>query len=110
MASTLQYLDEAKRKLNVESDYALSKRLGCTTSAISNYRAGRSRMDDVMAVKVAEILERNPLELLASLNLERAKDEDVRRVWQGILEIISVGFESLLLRRFAYRPATGAMR
>lgn len=97
MGSTLQYLDEAKRKLHIDSDYALSKRLGCTTSAISNYRAGRSRMDDVMAVKVAEILEKNPLELLASLNLERAKDDEVKEVWKGILEKISKGFNVLLL-------------
>lgn len=96
MGSTLQYLDEAKRKLHIESDYALSKRLGCNTSTISNYRAGRSRMDDVIAVKVAEILEKNPLELLASLNLERAKDDEVKLVWKGILEKISKGFNGLL--------------
>ncbi len=96
MGSTLQYLDEAKRKLHIQSDYALSKKLGCTTSTISNYRAGRSRMDDVMAVKVAEILEKNPLELLASLNLERAKDDEVKEVWKGILEKISKGFNALL--------------
>ncbi len=110
MGSTLQYLDEAKKKLHIESDYALSKKLGCTTSTISNYRAGRSRMDDVMAVKVAEILEKNPLELLASLNFERAKDDEVKRVWKGILEKISVGFESLLLQGFAHRSQLGVVR
>ncbi|WP_255992048.1 hypothetical protein [Chitinolyticbacter albus] len=40
------YLDAAKAALGIESDYALAKRVGVSHGAISNYRAGFSKMDD----------------------------------------------------------------
>lgn len=90
--NTIQYLDAAKKRLGVTSDYALSKALNITTQAVSNYRTGRSKMDDDVALSIAEILEVNPLAVIASANAERAKTPEARARWISVFE----GFLSLL--------------
>ena len=92
---TQEYLDKAKVSLGLQSDYALAKALKVTQPAISNYRAGRTFDDDV-ALKVAEILKIQPLEVIAVANLERAKTEETRAMWKDLLEKISKGFDDLL--------------
>lgn len=94
--TTLDFLDAAKKKLGIESDYALSKALGLTTSAISNYRSGRSRMDAKVALKVAKAAGIDPIVPMAAVEAERAKDPEVRAVWESLLEKISKGFNDLL--------------
>ncbi|WP_151446750.1 helix-turn-helix domain-containing protein [Lacisediminimonas profundi] len=93
---SIEYLDQAKRRLGIESDYALAKALGITHSAMSNYRAGRSRIDDSVAVKVAQVLDINPMEIIAAANIERAKTDEMRVMWSGVMEKFSMGFEALL--------------
>ena len=93
---TLEYLDKAKVKLGIQSDYGLAKQLKISESTMSSYRAGRSRMDDEVALKVAKMLEIDPIETIAAANLERAKTEEQRAVWSTLLEKISKGFDDLL--------------
>lgn len=100
MSTTLQYLDQAKERLHLPSDYALSKKLGVTTSAISNYRSGRSRIDDDVALKVAQILGLNPLEVIAAANVERAKTDEMRDMWRGLMEKFSTGFNAFISAGF----------
>lgn len=97
--STLDYLDEAKARLGLPSDYALSKALGLTTSAISNYRKGRSRIDDDVALKLAALTGRDPLEVIAAANMERAKTPEMAAIWKGLMEKISKSFDALMPRR-----------
>jgi predicted transcriptional regulator len=91
-----EYLDKAKVKLGIQSDYALAKALRVSQPAVINYRKGRSVMEDDVALKLARILELNPMEVIATANLERAKSDEMRAVWSEILEKISKGFEILL--------------
>jgi transcriptional regulator with XRE-family HTH domain len=84
MKSTTEYLDEAKKRAGIESDYALAKRLGVTKAAISNYRQGISKMDDYTAAQIADLLEVDPLEVIAAANAEREKDEKKKDYWRKI--------------------------
>ncbi|QGZ37756.1 helix-turn-helix protein [Pseudoduganella flava] len=93
---TVNYLDAIKTRLNLPSDYALAKRLGITQQAISNYRAGRSKMDDDVALTIAELLGVNPLAVIAAANAERAKTDEQRERWTGIMEKFSASFRNLL--------------
>lgn len=86
MNTTNEFLDAVKAKHGLASDYALSKELGVKPSCISNYRSNRSYLDDLMAVKVAEALEIDPLYVIASANAERSKKDSERKVWTDILE------------------------
>jgi transcriptional regulator with XRE-family HTH domain len=89
---TLNYLDAVKKRLGISSDYALAKALGISQQAVSNYRAGRSKMDDDVALTIAELLGINPLAVIAAANAERAKTDEARARWINVFE----GFLSLL--------------
>jgi hypothetical protein len=93
---TQEYLDAVKAKLELPSDYALAKRLEVTSSAISAFRVGKAHLGDDTALKVAEILGRDPIEVIAAAHAERAKNPEVQQVWEQLLEKISKGFEVLI--------------
>ncbi|MBZ0105543.1 MAG: hypothetical protein K8H84_07910 [Sulfuricella denitrificans] len=86
MNTTIDFLDAVKAKHGLVSDYALAKELGVRQSCIGNYRAKRSYLDDLMAVKVAEALEIDPMYVIASANAERSKKAEEKKVWTDILE------------------------
>lgn len=95
--NTIEYLDAVKAARQITSDYALAKVLGITQSTISGYRAGRSRIDDDVALTIAEILGVHPLQVIAAANAERAKTPEQRARWSGVMEKFSLSFNSLLL-------------
>lgn len=70
-----EYLDAAKEKLGIESDYELAKRLDIGRSAISDYRHGRRSPDDYAAFRLAVILEKDPAEIVADLAGQTEKDQ-----------------------------------
>ena len=87
-ASTV-LLDDLREARRVVSDYALAKQLGVRQQTISNYRSGVSRMSDEIALRVAEMLDRNPAPSLAELAAERAKDPRVAKVWRDAAKVVS---------------------
>jgi len=96
---TLEYLAACKTRLGIESDYALAKALGISQQAVSSYRAGNSKINDDVALTVAEILGINPLQVIAAANAERAKTEEQKARWLGIVDKFSVpvtSFRNLL--------------
>ena len=84
MKTTIQYLDAYKAKLHLASDYAAAKALGITRAAVSKYRNGHGGFDDETAVRLAEALEINPLEVIAAANGERARDDNSKRFWERV--------------------------
>lgn len=97
--NTLEYMAACKERLGIESDYALAKKLGLSQTGLSNYRTGRSRMDDDVALKVSEILGIAPIVVIAHANAERAKTEEQRARWLSLVEKFSVpvtSFRNLL--------------
>lgn len=96
--NTLEYLAATKKALGIESDYALAKALKITQSTISGYRAGRSRIDDDVALTIAEILGVNPIIVIADANAERAKTPEMRARWIGVMEKFSTSFNFLISR------------
>jgi transcriptional regulator with XRE-family HTH domain len=95
--NTLDYLAACKARLGITSDYALAKALRVTQPTISSYRAGRSRIDDDVALSIAEILNVHPLQVIATANAERAKTPEQRARWSGVMEKFSASFLNLLL-------------
>ena len=78
MKRTIDYLDAAKEKLDLPSDYAMSKVLGVTRAAVSRYRKGICVLDDDVCFTVARILDINPLEIVVAAHVDRAKDKETR--------------------------------
>lgn len=78
------YLNQVATKTETGSDYATAKLLNVKPSRISNYRTGRSLFDNAMCIKIAEILEVDPLPIIATMEAIRAKDQKQKSFWEGI--------------------------
>jgi ribosome-binding protein aMBF1 (putative translation factor) len=68
---TVDYLDAVKAAYSLTSDYQLAKKMSESSNRISSYRVGRTFMDDDMAIKIAYLLDLNPLTVLADAHIER---------------------------------------
>ena len=107
---SIQYLQMAKEKLNVQSDYALAPHLGVTRSAVSKVVTGRSTLGDETAIKVADILGLPRAAVLADVYAEREKNPEIAAVWKSVWEKFSLGFDALLLHGFSRTLLKGAVR
>jgi hypothetical protein len=70
---TIELLDKLKAAYGLTSDYAAAKKMGITTQAISRHRNKLSTFDDKASFEIAELLELDPAQVVASMNLERAE-------------------------------------
>ena len=95
--NTLEYLSAVKARLGIESDYALAQRLGITRSAVSIFTRGKGIFGDDVALSVAQILEINPLIVIAQANAERASTPEMRARWIDVMDKMSASFLNLLL-------------
>jgi len=86
MNTTNKLLNDLMKRYGLRSDYAISKFLNCSHSRISHYRNGRATMDDLMAYRIADLLGRDPAELVAKINLDRAKRPEEKAAWRKILK------------------------
>jgi transcriptional regulator with XRE-family HTH domain len=82
LRATTRLLDETKKALGIESDYALAKYLDLSQQAISKLRRGIV-MSNTTALKVAEILDRDLAKVIALLELERGSND---QLWKRFLD------------------------
>jgi hypothetical protein len=80
---TTEYIDALRVKLNARSDYHLAQMLVMQQNQLARYRKGGT-FDNNMAARVAKILELPPFAIIADMELERAKDDKAREMWQEI--------------------------
>lgn len=69
--NSCDFIDALKAAYGLTSDYQAAKKLGISTTTISSYRAHRSFLSDDIALKIADLLEVDPLTVLACVNAER---------------------------------------
>lgn len=97
MKTTIEYLDQVKAERGLTSDYALAKLLGITTTAVQQYRSGRSAIGIETAMKVGDILGVDGHAVYADGQIERAKNAEISAFWKTISEKFSESFNALLL-------------
>ncbi len=85
--ATLRALDALAKATGATSDYRLSITLGISRQRISMYRTGHRRLDDDIAVRVAELAGIPPGQLLAELAGERSESDVARTHWQRLAEL-----------------------
>jgi transcriptional regulator with XRE-family HTH domain len=96
---TVQYLDAVKARFGLVSDYSVAKKLGFTQTAVSQYRHGRRFFDDDAALIVAQVLDLEPIVVIAAANAERAKTPEAKARWESLMEKFSApvtSFRNLL--------------
>lgn len=84
---TIEYLDAVKAAYSLTSDYQLAKKLGESPSRISLYRTSNTVMSDDLAVKIAYMLDKNPLSVLADAHIEaetKRGSESMVMFWQEV--------------------------
>jgi len=100
MNISAKYLDFLQEKTETGSDYAVSKLLGVSANRISNYRCGRSKFDDEMAVRVANALDIEPMEVIAAIKLEYCKEKEDAKMagfWADTLKKTSATLSAAFL-------------
>lgn len=111
MRTATEYLETVKKRHNLRSDYALAKFLGISRQAVSKQKHGGG-LDDYTALKVAQALDINPLEIIAARNQERAKSAEEKAAWEKILKSVAactVGVFLLLLPTKAPESSTSGI-
>ncbi|MDP1614478.1 MAG: hypothetical protein Q8L68_01635 [Methylococcales bacterium] len=77
-----EWLDKAKKKLQIESDYELAKIIGIKPSAISNIRKRNAGIDNYIASRLEDILELKRMTVIIDMELQKEKNEEKRKYWQ----------------------------
>lgn len=86
MKTTIEYLDDAKAALKIESDYAMAKWMGVERTTVSQYRLGKRTIDDYAAARIAAALGIDPMIVIAAANAEREKTDERRDYWKNFYE------------------------
>jgi len=84
MKPVTMYLDECIDRGLARNDSDIGRKIGATRAAISDWRVGRSHPNDDMAVRLADLLGKDPGELLAECGAARAKTPETRRAWERV--------------------------
>ena len=87
MNFTQELLTELKAAKGLPSDNQLSKYLGVTKQAVSRYQSGKMNLGQETAYKVANGLGKDPIQVVAKLELEGAKSNEARHIWTRILDM-----------------------
>ncbi|OIQ72824.1 hypothetical protein GALL_455480 [mine drainage metagenome] len=84
-------LDHCKAATGCKSDYKLAEKIGVTRSAISAMRRHQSPgLSDETACKIADLLNVNPLAIIAPMRAEQATTADARNVWVSLIQKLQI--------------------
>lgn len=89
MKTTIQLYQEAKAAARCESDYAFAKKFGFSRQLVSKWANGKGGFDDEHAAIIAEILGKEPGEIMALCHAQRAKDDKSRSRWLRVAALVA---------------------
>ena len=102
MNATQRYLARVAAANDNATDYRLAQLLGESNQRISNYRTGKRQFDNAAAFRIDGLLGIDAKEIIAAVQLERAKTEKDRAFWQAV----ATAAASILLGGvFGFQPA-----
>lgn len=78
-----EYIDAAKARLNMKSDYDLAKALECPTGHIAEVRSGKRNVPLDVAFRIAITLEMDPAQVVADLEEQREKNPKRKGFWRS---------------------------
>lgn len=89
MKTVNEYLDAIKQRHALPSDYALARLLRVSPANVTGYRKGKSGFDDERCLIVADLLDIDPVSVLADMNAARTKCPEARKVWERVARACS---------------------
>ena len=83
MTETQQLIEQVRAKMDGATDYKIAQVLDIPRNVMHYYVAGDRAADAYACARVAEILERDPLEVIAQVESEAARTEKKRQYWRS---------------------------
>ena len=87
MMKPSEWLDKIKDKEHLTSDYQLAKLIGIKGNGLANLRKRDNGMDNYTAIRIAEILEINKIEVIIDMELQKAKTKEKQDFWRKKQEV-----------------------
>ena len=101
MFNAAQWLDLYKFHACIYSDYQLAKRWKVPPTYISQYRRGRLRLPLALVLDIAETVAVEPLEVIASLEYPRARENHQARIKRAYFDSL---LKTIVERMSAHDP------
>lgn len=86
MSKAKELLLECKIKLGIETDYKLAQALEINRGIVSDYMNEKRTPDAYAAVRIAQILGRDPAEIIATIEADSEKNLKRREFWRDFLQ------------------------
>lgn len=94
---TSNYLDALRARHGLTSDYQTAKLCGFTKQSVSRYRLNKTTFDNMTAKRVSELLEIEPMQVIADMQILRSKTPEEKEIWRGLLRRLTGMAAALLL-------------
>ena len=89
MADFPRYVETVKKRYQLKSDYVLAKKLGIAQPEVNLIRRGKKVPNPDVCIKIANLLEKNPVELLLIAQKDKAPAK-VKKYWTLALTAVDV--------------------
>jgi len=83
--NAIEYLDAAKARLDIKSDYALAKALEITKQDVNQVRKGKKPLTPYLCTRIAITLCLDPASVIADVQSQTEKNVKRRAFWQSFL-------------------------
>lgn len=84
MSQTQQLIEQVRQKLNGATDYKIAQVLDIPRNLMHYYVKGERVADAYACTRIAEMLDRDPLEVIAQVEAEAARSEKKRDYWRRL--------------------------
>lgn len=97
MFSIAEFLDRAKARANIESDYRLAKVIGKNHQVISSYRVGKSLPEESVIEQLCALSGDDPGVIAAQIQAERSRSPEAKTMWRMIAARLAGGATTAIL-------------
>ena len=97
MFSIAEFLDRAKARASIDTDYRLGKVIGISHQVISGYRLGKSLPNESVIEQLCALSGDDPDFIAAQIQAARAKDAPARVMWSRIAARLAGGASTAIL-------------
>ena len=107
MSQTQQLIEQVRQKLEGATDYKVAQTLDIPRNIMHYYINGERDADAYACAKIAEVLNRDPLEIIAQVEAESARTEKKRQFWRSFFSGLKQTAHVLALFLIAGFSGTG---
>lgn len=94
---SLDIIEAVRKTTDTGSDYAVAKKLGVNRQSMTKYLHAGMHLSDLTTIRAAKSINTDPEKAVIEIQIERAKDEDLKQVLRNILAKLSATAASVAL-------------